>query len=95
MNKHIDDTRYLQWADGMYVMIDDLEDDYEMALVEGSLRGSVYFEDKQAFNRGYSEDCLGVHMRLAGLLWSEDLSIKLTREQALYIATGETSCTTS
>jgi hypothetical protein len=96
MNKHIDDTRYLQWEDGMYVMLDDLECDYEKALVEDSLRRSQYFSimgDPRPL-----DNCLGVRKEDADY-WADAKSFflrtKLTREQALYIATGETTCTTS
>ena len=41
--QHQEDTKYVQWQDGMYVMLDALLCDYEAALVENSLRGSVYF----------------------------------------------------
>jgi hypothetical protein len=96
MNAHIDDTTYLQWEDGMYVMLDELEDDYERALVEGSLRSSRYFEMAELFNvmTGMGEDRLGVSRGEAGL-WRAVDKTKLTRAQALYIATGETTCTTS
>ena len=36
--QHQEDTKYKQWADGMYVMLDDLDGDYELALVENSMR---------------------------------------------------------
>ena len=93
MDNHIDDTKYLQWEDGMYVMLDDLECDYELALVEDSLRSNRYY----AFIGDYCGDCVGI---LEGEVdyWhvpDSRLSTKLTREQALYIATGETTCTTS
>ena len=58
MNKHIDDTRYVQWEDGMYVMLDDLECDYEKALVEDSLRDSRYFNPKRNFFTNHYEACL-------------------------------------
>tara|TARA_R110000851_G_scaffold324510_1_gene491857 strand:- start:350 stop:628 length:279 start_codon:yes stop_codon:yes gene_type:complete len=92
MNKHIDDTRYVQWEDGMYVMLDDLECDYEKALVEDSLRDSRYFNPKRNFFTNHYEACLAVNRRY---WWSDELSRQLTRAQALYIATGETTCTTS
>jgi hypothetical protein len=94
MDKHIDDTKYLQWEDGMYVMLDDLECDYERALIEDSLRRSVYFKRLEPMG---DEDCMGVLFVDADYWFycSEDyMSIKLTRAQALYIATGETTCTT-
>jgi hypothetical protein len=94
IEQYIDDTTYLQWEDGMYVMLDDLEDDYERALVEDSLRRSQYFNfmgDPRPL-----DNCLGVRKEDADY-WADDGSIflrtKLTREQALYIATGETTCT--
>jgi hypothetical protein len=97
MNKHIDDTKYLKWEDGMYVMLDDLECDYERALVEDSLRGCAYFKANFFFTSFNSiQDSLGVYTNIGGC-WEEegDAVIKLTRAQALYIATGETTCTTS
>jgi hypothetical protein len=93
IEQHIDDTTYLQWEDGMYVMLDDLEDDYERALVENSLRDSVYFESFLCMGK---EDCLGIFAGDADY-WNarglSDSGIELTRTQALYIATGETTCT--
>ena len=83
--QHIEDTKYLTWEDGMYVMLEDLECEYELALIENSLRDGVYFKRKRYFRRDGAEDCLGVDW------WSEDLSTKLTRAQALYIATGDVS----
>jgi hypothetical protein len=87
--QHREDTKYVQWADGMYVMPDDLECDYEAALIEDSLRDSVYLIDKGQFYTISDEDCMGVDGGEAGLWWSAELSIKLTRAQALYIATGD------
>ena len=89
--QHREDTLHNQWQDGMYVMLDDLECDYELALVEDSLRGSAYATDKGHFKCEGSEDCAGVDIEHAGMWWSEDLKIKLTRAQALYIATGDVS----
>jgi hypothetical protein len=95
MNNHIDDTKHLQWENGMYVMLDDLECDYERALVEDSLRDSRYFNLQRYFlSRLGEEEVLGVNYGDAGF-WHSKGSIPLTREQALYIATGETTCTTS
>jgi hypothetical protein len=94
MNKdkqHREDTKYVQWQDGMYVMLDDLECDYEAALVEDSLRRSVYFRgDDWYFDFKIDNilDRIGVHADPARY-WSEDFNIKLTRAQALYIATGD------
>jgi hypothetical protein len=92
MNKdkqHREDTKYLQWSDGMYVMLDDLLCDYELALVEDSLRYSVFNCHKSDFYVTSREDCLGVIDKDAGLWWGEDLKTKITRAQALYIATGD------
>jgi hypothetical protein len=97
--QHLEDTKYVQWQDGMYVMLDDLADPldehgYVLALVEDSLRGSVYFHGGGTFkswdNDGLT-DCLGVYSSRAGRWYSDDgLRVKLTRAQALYIATGDT-----
>jgi len=89
--QHREDTKYLQRSDGMYVMLEDLECDYEKALIEDSLRDSVYARESSHFTFQGSEDCLGVDIENAGAWWHEDLKIKLTRAQALYIATGNTS----
>jgi hypothetical protein len=89
--QHREDTLYKQWADGMYVMLEDLECDYELAVVENSLRDSSYFECRDGLKLIDSEDCIGVHLSAAGTWWSEDLKTKLTRAQALYIATGDVS----
>jgi hypothetical protein len=91
--QHQEDTKYVQWADGMYVMLDDLECDYEKALIENSLRDSIALDGENYFNQAGSEDCIGVDGGYAGLWWAEDLKVKLTRAQALYIATGDTACT--
>jgi hypothetical protein len=73
----------------MYVMIDALECDYELALIENSLRDSVYFIHKNIFlNSG--QDVLGVNNSIAGF-WFSSLNHRLTRAQALYIATGNTT----
>jgi NDP-sugar pyrophosphorylase family protein len=87
--QHQEDTKYLQWADGMYVMLEYLLCDYEKALVENSLRDSVYFNRSDYFLLEEDEDLLGVRFKDAGLWFSVGTS-KLTRAQALYIATGDT-----
>jgi hypothetical protein len=89
--QHLEDTKYVQWADGMYVMLKDLLCDYEKALIEDSLRDSIALDGENYFSQAGSEDCAGVDGGYAGLWWSADaeLSIKLTRAQALYIATGD------
>jgi hypothetical protein len=90
--QHQEDTKYLQWADGMYVLTEDLLCDHEAALVENSLRGSVYFYLANRFSIGGFENGLGVFNRQTGYWTSPSytLKIKLTRAQALYIATGDT-----
>ena len=96
--QHQEDTKYKQWADGMYVMLDDLDGDYELALVENSLRGSRYFNDSSHFKPLEfivsigEEDTIGVLGGDAGTFWHNEgeHTIKLTRAQALYIATGDT-----
>jgi hypothetical protein len=92
--QHREDTKYLQWSDGMYVMLDDLADPidlqgYVLAVVENSLRDSVYFNQKVHFYNGGGVDCIGVDIEFAGRWWCEDLKTKITRAQALYIATGD------
>ena len=90
--QHIEDTRYLKWTDEMFVMLEDLECDYELALVEDSLRDSVYFEDVDYFRAGMSlENKLGVMTGFAGSWFFTKCKTKLTRAQALYIATGDTN----
>ena len=89
--QHIEDTKYLTWSDGMYVMLEDLECDYELALVENSLRGSSWLVDEGQFCTISKEDCIGVDGGEAGLWWSGECKLKLTRAQALYIATGDVS----
>jgi hypothetical protein len=88
ITQHQEDTKYLQWQDGMYVMLDDLECDYEKALVEDSLRRNRYY----AFINDFCGDCVGILEGAVDYWHSPDyrLTIKLTRAQALYIATGET-----
>jgi hypothetical protein len=93
IEQYIESTKYLQWEDGMYVMLDSLECDYELALVENSLRDSRYFS-KEIYFQSNSLDKAGIFMEVAGY-WSSPTKLHLTREQALYIATGETTCTTS
>jgi hypothetical protein len=87
--QHREDTLYKQWQDGMHVMLDDLECDHELAIVENSLRDSVYFSQKVHFYNGGGVDCIGVDIEFAGRWWAEDLKTQLTRAQALYIATGD------
>ena len=88
--QHQEDAKYKQWADGMYVMLDDLDGDYELALVENSLRDSVYFGDERAFSRGKTEDSFGVYGGESGCWWADAMYLELTRAQAIYIATGDT-----
>jgi hypothetical protein len=92
--QHREDTLYKQWQDGMYVMLDDLADPidlqgYVLAVVENSLRRSRYFDPERSFFTIQNEDCLAVNLSDAGYWWSDELSVKLTRAQALYIATGD------
>jgi hypothetical protein len=95
IEQYIESTKYLQWEDGMYVMLDDMECDYELALVEDSLRCSVYFYRRNRFIANSWDNVLGVYKNKAGIWCDEGFKTKLTRAQALYIATGETTCTTS
>jgi hypothetical protein len=93
ITQHEEDTKYLQRQDGMYVMLKDLLCDYEAALVENSLRDSVYFYLANRFSIAGFENSLGVYNGLAGYWTSPSyaLTVKLTRAQALYIATGDTN----
>jgi hypothetical protein len=94
--QHQEDTKYVQWQDGMYVMLDDLADPldeqgYVLAVIEDSLRRSVY-KDYTEFSFSTYENCIGVLLHTSGY-WDQDHSLfktKLTKAQALYIATGET-----
>jgi hypothetical protein len=95
--QHREDTKYKQWQDGMYVMLDDLADPpdlqgYILAVVENSLRDSLYFDDACYFGVTRNDNCLGVLDGDSGT-WSSasrlPLKTKLTRSQALYIATGD------
>jgi hypothetical protein len=95
--QHLEDTKYKQWQDGMYVMLDELTDPldeqgYVLALIEDSLRNSVYFVEGYYFDLLPCRMCLGVHRGSAGAWVANDklLKLKLTRAQALYIATGDT-----
>jgi hypothetical protein len=93
--QHQEDTKYVQWQDGMYVMLDDLADpldeqEYVLALVEDSLRGSVYFNYIEKIT--VLDNSIGV-LRGDADYWAtgkHSNDIKLTRSQALYIATGDT-----
>jgi hypothetical protein len=87
--QHQEDTKYVQWQDGMYVMLDALLCDYEKALIEDSLRCSVYFRGNLFFEKLGDEETLGVHRGNAGKFW-DNFDVKITRAQALYIATGDT-----
>ena len=89
MKQHIENTKHVQWSDGMYVMLEDLHCDYELALIENSLRDSVYFELDCYFDVVKDDDRLGAIAKTAGY-WYVAGSVQLTREQALYIATGDT-----
>jgi hypothetical protein len=93
--QHQEDTKYKQWQDGMYVMLDDLADPldehgYALALVEDSLRDSVY-PDADCNAILDNEDCIGVYDNYSGY-WDGDGidQTNITRAQALYIATGDT-----
>jgi hypothetical protein len=91
--QHREDTKYVQWGDGMYVMLDDLLCDYEKALIEDSLRGSVYFKGSEFFfdcGEDDGVDCMGVYASHSGYWDAGGNNVKLTRAQALYIATGDT-----
>ena len=89
--QHREDTTYVQWADGMYVMLDDLECDYELALVENSLRDSVYFQGLA--EPSIHDNSIGIFIGAVDYwFWHGGQGdIKLTRAQALYIATGDVS----
>ena len=91
--QHREDTKYLSWSDGMYVMLEDLECDYELAVVENSLRYNVYFHHACFFGVTQNDDCLGVLEGDSGSWDTSEVSLetKLTREQALYITTGDTN----
>jgi hypothetical protein len=87
--QHREDTKYVQWQDGMYVMLDDLLCDYEAALIEDSLRRSVY-PAVDCFVIAYREDCIGVYGNHAGYWDGNGIDqTRITRAQALYIATGD------
>jgi hypothetical protein len=95
--QHQEDTKYVQWQDGMYVMLDALLCDYEKALVEDGLRRSVYFVKAYYFDLLPYKMALGVFRCDAGAWVTGSngtgggvFTIKLTRAQALYIATGDT-----
>jgi hypothetical protein len=88
--QHREDTKYVQWQDGMYIMIYELKCDYEKALIEDALRRSVYFKDKDYFKiNGSCENKIGVMCGFAGYWITECKGERLTREQALYISTGQ------
>tara|TARA_R110000796_G_C14420166_1_gene419805 strand:- start:83 stop:499 length:417 start_codon:yes stop_codon:yes gene_type:complete len=89
MKQHIENTKHVQWEDGMFIMLSDLHCDYELALIENSLRSSIYFELGCYFTTLKCDERIGVVAKTAGC-WHEIGSIQLTREQALYIATGDT-----
>ena len=91
-DQHIEDTRYLKWTDGMYVYLEDLECDYELAVIENSLRDSVYFDGYFNLRIDKMDNCIGVLLGDADY-WNckSATDIKLTRAQALYIATGDVS----
>jgi hypothetical protein len=87
--QHREDTLYKQWQDGMYVMLDDLDGDHELALVEDSLRSSVYFESLGP--PSIYDNSMGIFADDADYwFWHGGQGdIKLTRAQALYMATGD------
>ena len=89
MKQHIENTKHVQWEDGMFIMLSDLHCDYELALIEDSLRDSIYFQLGCYFDVVKDDERLGVCAKTAGY-WHGLGSVQLTREQALYIATGET-----
>ena len=89
MKQHIENTKHVQWQDGMFIMLSDLHCDYELALVENSLRNNNNF----AFLNMFCGDCMGILSGEIDYWHTPDYRLKtqLTRAQALYIATGETS----
>jgi hypothetical protein len=88
--QHIEDTKYLTWADGMYVMLSELHDDYELAAVEDSLRDSEFVVGSTLLKQ--NKNSLAVFDGRAGYFGAPCFSLKtkLTRAQALYISTGQT-----
>jgi hypothetical protein len=88
--QHQEDAKYVQWQDGMYVMLEALLCDYELALVEDSLRSSRWLVKSKHFRKEGNEVCIGVYGGTAGLWWGGYMQTKLTRAQALYIATKKT-----
>jgi hypothetical protein len=85
--QHREDTKYVQWADGMYVMLDDLLCDYEKALIEDSMRDAVYYINCSSIALIYTRFSMAIDV-IYGLKYSDNVT--LTRSQALYIATGDT-----
>jgi hypothetical protein len=94
--QHQEDTKYAQWQDGMYVMLYALADpldeqEYVLAVIEDSLRRSVY-PAVDCFVIAYREDCIGVYGNHAGYWDGNGIDqTRITRAQALYIATGDTN----
>ena len=93
MKQHIENTKHVQWEDGMFIMLSDLHCDFEKALIENSLRDSIHFQLGCYFDVRKDDDRLGVVAQTAGY-WHDIGNVQLTREQALYIATGETETLT-
>jgi hypothetical protein len=90
--QHQEDTKYVQWGDGMYVMLDDLTDPldeqgYVLALVENSMRDAVYYINCSSIALVYTKCSMAIDV-IYGLKYSDNVT--LTRAQALYIATGDT-----
>jgi hypothetical protein len=93
--QHREDTKHVQWQDGMYVMLEDLQDprdlqDYALAVVEDSLRRSVFNTGKNLFDLWDDNNRIGVFNKKSGY-WGQLSTTKLTRAQSLYIATGSTT----
>lgn len=77
-----------KWQNNTYVLLSDLRDDHEIALVENSLRDSEFYVREFYFDLLYMEDCIGVIDGSAGLWESIDTEggTPITRTQALKLA---------
>lgn len=75
-----------KWQNNTYVLLSDLHDDHEIALIENSLRDSEFYVRDMHFDCKHNENCLGVLFICAGAWLPSILKTKLTRTQALKLA---------
>lgn len=74
------------WQNNTYVLLSDLHDDHEVALVENSLRDSEFYYLGCGFNHLIGKVLLGVYDDCSGYWQYEEDGMLITRTQALKLA---------